>query len=121
MSNFRDGNAQHQLVMEPPQAKETVTNLIRHRKRFAVEIDASLAKDAICVAVGGELAERETEDYARDMVLRTRDEASQFAMNCIDNELCFDCKAVEFPDKRVEYNFTIERNKRHAARRGYAR
>lgn len=108
----------HQLVLEPPQAKETAINLIRHRKRFAVEIDAWLAKDAICIAVGGELQERpETQDYAKNITLRTLDDACQFAANCIAEELCFDCRAVEFPDKRVEWNFTVERNKRIAERR----
>lgn len=108
----------HQLVLEPPQARDTVVNLIRHRRRFAVEIDAGLAKDAICIAVGGELAERpETEDYAKCITLRTLDDACQFAANCIREELCFDCKAIEFPDKRIEWSFTVERNKRIAERR----
>lgn len=106
-----------QLVLEPPQAKETVINLVRHRKRFAVEIDAWLAKDAICIAVGGELVERDTEDYAKNITLRTLDDACQFAANCIEEELCFDCRTVELPDKRIEWNFTVERNKRIAERR----
>lgn len=106
-----------QLTLEPPQAQEVVVNLIRQRRRFAVELDAAIAKDVVCVAIGGQLGEREHEEYARNIVLRTFDDAAQFAVNCIQEELCFDCKCTAYPDKRVEWAFTIERNKRHRARR----
>lgn len=103
----------HQLTLEPPQACETAVRLLQLHRRFAVEMDASLAKDAICIAVGGELAARpDAYDYAQDITCRTLDDACQFAVNCIREELCFDARTLQLPNGKIEWNFKVERHKR---------
>lgn len=111
-----------QLVLEPPQACETVVRLLKLRRRFAVEIDAALAKDAICIAVGGELVERtDAYDYAPDLTARTFDDAAQFAVNCIHEELCYDCRAIQLSGGTVEWQFKVERHKRYREARERSR
>lgn len=110
----------HQYSVEPPQAKEMAVNLIRKQRKFAVEIDPTLRgmKDVVCIAIGAELEQRTaTEEYAKGITCKTLDDACQFVVNCIDEELSFWVDPRIVHGHPVEWVFTIERNKGHRERR----
>ena len=111
----------HQYNVEPDVARTMLINLIRHRKHFAVEMQDYLRgvqgtnlHDTICIAVGAALDKRnDTHLYAEDIVFRDRDNATWFALDCLDKRICFSVThAIFSPQDAEEWRFVCEREKR---------
>ena len=115
-----DYNAR-QFNVEPPQAAEMIVNLIRLRKAFAMEAEdyrrgayGHSLHDTICIAVGAALDKRNaTHLYAEDIVFPDRDNATWFALDCLDKRICFSVTHAIFrPQDAEEWRFVCEREKR---------
>lgn len=102
-----------QLTMEPDRARVYALNLVRHRRKFALEVDPTLPgmKDVVCIAIDGEFQKDDKHDYV-DMHARSVDEACQFAYNCCNSEVSFAVNPMTYPDGRAEWMFTAVRRKR---------
>lgn len=105
--------AQH-VAVEPDRCQELAVNLIRKHQPFVVEIDPTLRgmKDVCIVSVRGALVRRDTtHDYIKKVGLRA-DEAAQYAVNLIRNELSFEVACAWLNEKTPEWTFHVEMVKR---------
>lgn len=113
----------HQYSVEPDKAAEMLVNLVRLKRNFAVEMEdyktaaaGHSLHDVICIAVGAQLVKRhDTHLYAEDMVHKTRDDATWFALALLRDRICFSVKVTVYPremGRPDEWAFTAERAKR---------
>ena len=114
-------NRARQFNVEPPQAREMIVNLLGKRLPFAMEaadykrgVQGTNLHDTICIAVGAALDKRNaTHLYAEDIVFRDRDNATWFALDCLDKRICFSVTHAIFrPLDTEEWRFICEREKR---------
>ena len=99
------------IAVEPDQARERVVNMLRHGVQFCVEIDPTMCgmKDVVVISRTAKVVEREGFTLLRQRAVGLN-EACHFAMNCIREELTYQCTPEMRPNDAdaVEYLFLVE-------------
>ena len=98
------------LALEPDQARDQCINMVRRAVQFCVEIDPRLPgmKDVVIVSRSAMLENREGWTHLRQLATSI-DDACQFVVNLLNNELTFQCNPKpQEGTGRMEWYFLVE-------------